>query len=66
MHKALWAVAVIAALALGSSVVSAVVYRSTAAKEARQIAVLNHELSVDRNELSVLRREIHAKKKARA
>lgn len=54
MRKVLWAVAVIAALALGSSIVSTVVLHSTTAKEARQIAVLNHRQSVEQKEISGL------------
>ena len=61
MYKVLWAVAIVAALALGTSIISAVVLSSAQAKENRQIATLDHEQSVEQNEISSLRTQVRAK-----
>ena len=61
MYKVLGAVAVVAALAIATSLVSAVVLHSAQAKENRQIAALDHEQSVEQNEISSLRSQVGAK-----
>jgi len=62
MRKALWALAVLAAVALGTSVITAIVAGSAHARESRQIATLEHEQTVDQKEITALTGELHAAK----
>jgi len=61
MYKVLWAVAIVAIIALGTSIVSAVALHSAQAKDNRQIGTLDHEESVQQNEISSLRSQLRAK-----
>jgi uncharacterized protein HemX len=58
MYKVLGIVCVVAALALGTSVVTAVIQRSDYAKESSQISNLKTEQSDNRRELGMLRSEL--------
>ncbi len=62
MRKALWSLAVLAAVALGTSVITAIVEGSAQATQSRQIATLDHEQSVDHKEIAALNGELHAAK----
>jgi hypothetical protein len=62
MRKALWALAVLAAVALGTSVITAIVEGSAQATQSRQIATLEHEQTVDQKEIAALTGELHAAK----
>lgn len=62
MRKALWALAVLAAVALGTSVITAIVEGSAQARASRQIATLEHEQTVDQKEIAALTGELHAAK----
>jgi hypothetical protein len=62
MRKALWALAMLAAVALGTSVITAILDGSAQAKQSRQIATLQHEQSVDHAEIAALTGELHAAK----
>jgi uncharacterized protein HemX len=58
MYKVLGVVCVVAALALGTSVVTAVIQRSDYAKESNQISNLKTEQSASKRELGTLRAEL--------
>jgi hypothetical protein len=62
MRKALWALAVLAAVALGTSVITAILDGSAQARDTRQIATLTREQSVDQKEIAALTGELHAAK----
>jgi hypothetical protein len=62
MRKALWALAMLAAVALGTSVITAILDGSAQARQSRQIATLQHEQSVDHAEIATLTGELHAAK----
>jgi hypothetical protein len=61
MYKVLWAIAVVAVLALGTSIITAVFLHSAQAKDNRQIATLDHEQSVEQSEITSLRAQVRAK-----
>lgn len=62
MHRVLTVIAVVALLALGSSVIGSLVLRSSISKEQRQISALDHGLAADKQAISALRGQINAKK----
>jgi hypothetical protein len=62
MQKVLWVIAVVAAVALGTSVVSTIVLHSALAKDARELSVLKRAESVDQSEIAKLRERLHPKK----
>ena len=61
MQKALWALAVVAAVALGTSIITATLDGSAQTKQSHQIATLEHEQSADHKELATLSNELHTK-----
>jgi hypothetical protein len=62
MRKALWALAMLAAVALGTSIITAILDGSAQARQSQQIATLQHEQSVDHAEIAALTGELHAAK----
>ena len=60
MQKALWALAVLAAITLGTSIATAIIDGSAQARQSNQIATLEHEQSVDQKEITTLTNEVDA------
>jgi hypothetical protein len=65
MRKALWTLAVLAAISLGTSIVTAILDGSAQARQSNQIATLEHEQSVDQKEITALMGELHAENAGR-
>jgi hypothetical protein len=59
MRKLLTLVCVMAIIALGTSVISAVIQRSDTANQSKQIAAISNDLASSRHELADLRAELH-------
>jgi uncharacterized protein HemX len=64
VYKALTVVCVIAIIALGTSVFSAVIQRSETAKQSKQIAAISNDVASSRHELADLRTELHSRETA--
>ncbi len=64
MYKVLTVVCVVAFLALGTSVFSAVVQRSDTARQSKQVAAISHELASTRHDLSEFKAELNTKTNA--
>jgi hypothetical protein len=62
MHKILTAVAVLALLALGTSIVATVVLRSSIDKQSRQIGALDRAETADHKEITALQGELRTTK----
>jgi hypothetical protein len=61
MQKALWALAVLAAVALGTSIITAVLTGSAERRQSAEISTLQHQQSVDQKEIASLTGELHAR-----
>jgi hypothetical protein len=59
MYKVLTVVCVVAIIALGTSVISAIIQNSTTTRQSDQISSLSRDVATDRHEMSVLRTELH-------
>jgi hypothetical protein len=64
MRKLLTLVCVMAIIALGTSVISAVIQRSDTASQSKQIAAISSDLATSRHELADLRAELHSRDRA--
>jgi hypothetical protein len=60
MYRVLWVVAVIAVVALTTSIIGAVVEHSDSAHQASEISDVEHREAVDHDEIDRLSRELHA------
>jgi uncharacterized coiled-coil protein SlyX len=58
MYKVLTVVCVLAIIALGTSVISAVIENTTTARQSKQISNLSNQVATDRHEMSQLRAEL--------
>jgi hypothetical protein len=58
--KALWAVAVIGAVALGISIFGTVINNNDVRAQSARVNAVAHRESVDRSEIVILRAEVHA------
>ncbi len=62
MHKILTALAVVALLALGTSIIGTLALHSSVAKQSRQISSLNRAEAADHKEIAALQTELSPKK----
>jgi uncharacterized protein involved in copper resistance len=62
MHKILTALAVVALVALGTSIIASLILRSSIDKQARQIGALDRAEAADHREISRLQAELHTAK----
>jgi hypothetical protein len=62
MYRVLTIVATIAVIALATSIITAVVQRSTSVRQSREISSLNHQQATDRKAISGLQQKLHAKR----
>jgi len=61
MYRVLWTMVVLAALALGSSIASAVINHSEVSTQSGKLAVLARQEAGDRKEITALRNELRAR-----
>lgn len=62
MYKILTALAVVALLALGTSIIASLTLHSSIDKQSRQIGALDRAEAADHKEIAVLQGEVHATK----
>jgi hypothetical protein len=60
MYRVLWVVAVVAVVALGTSIFTAVVEQSHSARQSTEINNLDHKEATDHSEIDELSRELRA------
>ena len=60
MYKAVWTVAVLAALALGIACFSGIVNHSEAQADSTKVSAVAHQESVDRKQIAILQAEVRA------
>ena len=66
MFKALWAIAVVAALALGICVFGAVVNSNSVRMQSVKISAIAHQESVQRRQIAMLQAEVRTQQAAAA
>jgi hypothetical protein len=64
MRKALWAVAALAALALGVAIFGSVLNNTDVHTESGKVSAIAHQESLDRKEIANLKAELNAKSAA--
>jgi len=60
MYRVLWVVAVIAVVALTTSIITAVLEQSNSGRQSSEISMLDHKEATDHQEIGELSRELHA------
>jgi len=60
VYKAVWTVAVLAALALGTALFSGLVTHAEARAQSTKMSAVAHQESVDRKQIAILQAEVRA------
>ena len=60
MYKVLWAIVALAAIALGTAVLGALVNNNDVRAQSAEVSAISHQESVDRGEIARLRAEVES------